>query len=674
MPGSTNLELPGSTNLELPGSTNLELPSSTNLELPGSTNLELSGSMNLELSGSTNSGRIGLTNNLTNPESSEFDNNVNVNNNQIIQHKMNKLTLHEGDFFNNWNEVQHAVDAYSKQHGFVAIKYRKDLDPVNKSIIRRRDYICWKSGVNKPKKVEDICAHHDGVSGKTDCPWIVHFYFGKRATRITITSIVNEHNHLCDSDTIELAPKYLQFPQEILDKIKSYTIVGRLGAAKSKLHGDAVKNFVNDFYRMRNSFTQEQFELKYNHMLEKYEPCRSYLETKLYPCRESWAKYAILKLFTAGAESTQRVESINGVLKKHVDRGTLLKELVKVIDQELEKEASYNRIRDYYGSNPLSGLPSTHNTIFNAIDSVLVEHLVPIPLSLQRAQMSQALLYQGILVTIEQASVKEFDIEADDAIEHLFDVPQIQLKNLLLEISNNEVQEIWNVFYITMTSSKSHYVVILKDSTLLCTSVFHLELIHTRWFKSIPANMTEHVTISEGIKSFTSTPLYHIGRIRTANVYTPTIKENVNKKHQFGTTMSIAKTSVQVAVTEGVFAELIGILTQFITKYRNNTGLGIQEIRSLQNENENIHIESNNRQPLTNLDSSCTINEISNPEYHKPRGRPPKRLKSSNEENKENAKQHSNHEQRTCSYCSVKGHNIRGCAQYKADIVDKENH
>ncbi|CAG8751935.1 473_t:CDS:2 [Cetraspora pellucida] len=396
-PSATNLESSGLTNLELPGSTNLELPGSTNLKLPGSTNLELPGSTNLELpelSGSTNSERIGLTNNLTNPESSGFDNNVNVNNNQIIQHKMNKLTLHERDFFNNWNEVQHAVDAYSKQHGFVAIN------------------------VNKPKKVEDICPHHDGVS-------------------------VNEQNHLCDSDTIEPAPKYLQFPQEILDKIKSYTIVGRLGAgqqydllaeefpqhqikkknlynaieqdpeyvviprlkvvypqtqhllciyhigenikkkAKSKLHGNAVKNFVNDFYRMRNSFTQEQFELKYNHMLEKYEPCRFYLETKLYPCRESWAKYAILKLFIAGTKSIQKVESINSVLKKHVDRGTLLKELVKVIDQELEKEASYNHIRDYYGSNPSSGLPSTHNTIFNAIDSLLVEHLAPIPLSLQ---------------------------------------------------------------------------------------------------------------------------------------------------------------------------------------------------------------------------------------------------------------------------------------------------
>ena len=71
----------------------------------------------------------------------------------------------------------------------------------------------------------------------------------------------------------------------------------------------------------------------------------------------------------------------------------MLKELVKVIENELEKEAQYNRIRDYYGSNPSTGLPSTYNTIFKDIDSILKDHLAPIPLSLQRAQMKQALLY-----------------------------------------------------------------------------------------------------------------------------------------------------------------------------------------------------------------------------------------------------------------------------------------
>ncbi|CAG8836887.1 8906_t:CDS:1, partial [Cetraspora pellucida] len=132
----------------------------------------------------------------------------------------------------------------------------------------------------------------------------------------------------------------------------------------------------------------------------------------------------------------------------------------------------------------------------------------------------------------------------------------------------------------------------------------------------------------------------------------PTIKECIDKKVQFGTTMSLAKTSIQIAVSEGVAAELVGVLTQFITKYYRNTGLGIQKTHSIQNEDMQTNastseIESDNRQSLINSGSRFNTTEVSNPEYHKPRGRPPKRLKSYIEEDKENAKQHSNREQRT---------------------------
>ena len=92
-------------------------------------------------------------------------------------------------------------------------------------------------------------------------------------------------------------------------------------------------------------------------------------------------------MFTAGIESTQRVESINGVIKKLVDRGTLLNELVRAIEDELDKEAQYTRIKNYYGTNPSVGLPSTYNTIFKEIDLLLQEFLSPILLSLQRTQM-----------------------------------------------------------------------------------------------------------------------------------------------------------------------------------------------------------------------------------------------------------------------------------------------
>ncbi|CAB5373031.1 unnamed protein product [Rhizophagus irregularis] len=59
----------------------------------------------------------------------------------------------------------------------------------------------------------------------------------------------------------------------------------------------------------------------------------------------------------------------------------------KVIEQKLENESQYTRIKDYYGSNPSSGLPLTYFTIFKDIDSVLKDYLSPIPLSLQQVQI-----------------------------------------------------------------------------------------------------------------------------------------------------------------------------------------------------------------------------------------------------------------------------------------------
>ena len=56
--------------------------------------------------------------------------------------------------------------------------------------------------------------------------------------------------------------------------------------AKSKLHDKMVNNFVKDFYHMRNSYNQYQFEARYNEMLTKYEPCQFYLE-RLYSSCES---------------------------------------------------------------------------------------------------------------------------------------------------------------------------------------------------------------------------------------------------------------------------------------------------------------------------------------------------------------------------------------------------
>ncbi|CAG8771923.1 27383_t:CDS:2 [Gigaspora margarita] len=308
-------------------------------------------------------------------------------------------------------------------------------------------------------------------------------------------------------------------------------------------------------------------------MITKYVLCCSYLESKLYPCHNSWARYAISKVFTAGIESTQQVESINGVLKKHLDRDTLLKELVKAIKQELEKESYYTRIRDYYGSNPSLGLSSMYNTIFKRYRFNIKESFSTNS-TITSTGPNESIIFE------EPASI-ESNTEPDDIIEHLHN------------------------------------------------------------FTSTPSEINMHITITNITKSFTSASLHYFNQIQTASVYTSTIQDNINKKLQFGNTMSVAKTSVQVAMTEGIKAELIRILTQFISKYHCTTSLNI---------------------------GTCNIQKNDQAENN-PRGRPPKRLKLSIEEEATKP----THKQRTCSYCLNKRHDIRRCTQYKADMVNKEN-
>ena len=230
---------------------------------------------------------------------------------------------------------------------------------------------------------------------------------------------------------VYLQTRYLLCIYHLLENVKK--------KAKSKLRGEAASSFVTDFYTMRNSYSEQKFDKKYKEMLTKYEPCRLYLEKRLYSSQKSWARYCISKIFTAGVESTQHVESINGIIKKLVDRGTLLKELVTAIECELDKESQYIRMNDYYGSNPSVGLPSIYKTIFKELDSVLQANLLPIPLSIQRAQMNQSLLYRVNLILINQV---EDDGSVSGILERSYDVSQIHLQELLNDISYNDITEL----------------------------------------------------------------------------------------------------------------------------------------------------------------------------------------------------------------------------------------
>jgi hypothetical protein len=112
-------------------------------------------------------------------------------------------------------------------------------------------------------------------------------------------------------------------------------------------------------------------------------------------------------------------------------------------------------------------------------------------------------------------------------------------------------------------------------------AIFHISLIHTRWFNSNPLNSTGFITIVNGERKHTAIPLSYMNNLRTENVYTPTIRGQANKKIKYGIAMSMAKTSIQIAVMEDATSELIRILIQFIMKYHKNTGLSIDTVNTI---------------------------------------------------------------------------------------------
>ncbi|CAG8834436.1 22055_t:CDS:2, partial [Gigaspora margarita] len=140
--------------------------------------------------------------------------------------------------------------------------------------------------------------------------------------------------------------------------------------------------------------------------------------------------------------------------------------------------------------------------------------------------------------------------------------------------------------------------------------------------------------------------------------------EHIVKRIEFGATISVAKTSIQVAIAKGITSELTGLLMKFVMKYYHNTGLNAQESQSISYSDVKISKSlSNLDNEQYSLDNISNLSEITNSEYYKPRDHLPKRLKSSTKENNNSCTLLLS--SKIYSYCQEKGYNIRGCKKKK---------
>jgi len=161
---------------------------------------------------------------------------------------------------------------------------------------------------------------------------------------------------------------------------------------KSKL-SNQYENFVRDFYLCRNSLCEELFHERWSKLIEKYPSVKEYLMKTLYPSRQAWARVYTSKIFTAGVQTTSRVEGYNNIIKRELASNSTLCNLANVLDARLENEVKWNRFFEYHTLSTCMGIKSVSNDLFPKIDKLMSEYLSPHILSAERLEMAQCLYF-----------------------------------------------------------------------------------------------------------------------------------------------------------------------------------------------------------------------------------------------------------------------------------------
>ncbi len=163
---------------------------------------------------------------------------------------------------------------------------------------------------------------------------------------------------------------------------------------KGKL-GKSYIDFIKEWNKCRNSFSENEFQKQWHNLLINYPIAKKYLERTLGVDVTGWALCFTHRLFNAGIQSTQRVESYNSLIKKSVKSSTTLFELDTQIQLQLDKEEQFERQEEQNNQNPTVSLPNIISRYFNQINIVIKKYLTPRVLKMQHQQMNESLLYRA---------------------------------------------------------------------------------------------------------------------------------------------------------------------------------------------------------------------------------------------------------------------------------------
>jgi hypothetical protein len=125
----------------------------------------------------------------------------------------------------------------------------------------------------------------------------------------------------------------------------------------------------------------------------------------LYSSRQAWARAFTSKIFTAGIQTTSRVEGYNNVIKRELAANSTLCNLANTLDERLRNEAQWNRFFEYRTLSTCVGITLAGHDLFPEVDKLMSQYLTPHILSIERMEMAQCLYFTANEVQLNNVEV-----------------------------------------------------------------------------------------------------------------------------------------------------------------------------------------------------------------------------------------------------------------------------
>ncbi|GES93824.1 protein FAR1-related sequence 5-like [Rhizophagus clarus] len=293
---------------------------------------------------------------------------------------------------------------------------------------------------------------------------------------------------------------------------------------KNKLGTTDFKEFIHDFWKTRNSLCVEVFEQRFQTLLNKFPNGNDYLHDPIYLTQHSWVRAFTSRVFTAGMQSTQRIESINSIIHKVVSSSSTMANVAEALDSRMQKEEMNKSFIAWKYQSTMYYQPFVVENFFSNINSIIQKYLFPQIVEEIHKQMCESVLYRCEMLDIEDAF--KFD-------EDQLDQNEISENQAMTNVPKESIKEVWQIISYLVPNSYQH-VIILNDGTHLCTclllvshgiicrhyfklmienlnALFHILLMPTRWLQDDAWNQIDLIsnkpfigTSSKNLKSTSS--------------------------------------------------------------------------------------------------------------------------------------------------------------------------